>query len=238
MDTSLGIIAATAASIGFIHTVIGPDHYLPFVMIGRAQRWGYGKLIAVTVLCGLGHVLSSVILGFIGVALGIAVGELEGVEATRGEIASYLLIGLGLAYGVWGIYYALREKTHTHTHIHSDGSVHEHEHNHLSGHVHIHGDVERRNNVTLWMIFVIFVLGPCEPLIPLIMYPAAQHSPLGVALVSAIFGATTILTMTAIAIALYSGVKIINLGRLERYAHALAGFMIALSGSAIIFLGV
>ena len=35
-------------------------------------------------------------LGFLGIALGIAVARLEGVESTRGEIAAWLLIGFGL----------------------------------------------------------------------------------------------------------------------------------------------
>ena len=55
--------AATAATIGFVHTVTGPDHYLPFVVIGRARNWRLKRTLGVTVLCGIGHVLGSVALG-------------------------------------------------------------------------------------------------------------------------------------------------------------------------------
>ena len=92
-------------------------------------------------------------------------------------------------------------------------------------------------NITPWILFTIFVFGPCEPLIPLVMYPAARHDIGGVALVAAAFGLTTILTMLAI-IALSSwGLSFVRLGRLERYAHAIAGAMIFVSGLAVQLLG-
>ena len=33
MASDLNILLVTAASVGFIHTVAGPDHYLPFVVM-------------------------------------------------------------------------------------------------------------------------------------------------------------------------------------------------------------
>ena len=35
---SILILVITAASIGFIHTVLGPDHYIPFVATSKAGR--------------------------------------------------------------------------------------------------------------------------------------------------------------------------------------------------------
>ncbi|MCK4904609.1 MAG: hypothetical protein KAS35_07930, partial [Candidatus Marinimicrobia bacterium] len=70
----LQILIWTAISIGFIHTIIGPDHYLPFIMIGRARQWTIIKTMWVTVLCGIGHVIGSVLLGIVGVMLGLSIG--------------------------------------------------------------------------------------------------------------------------------------------------------------------
>jgi len=78
---------------------------------------------------------------------------------------------------------------------------------------------------------------PCEPLIPLIMYPAAKHNIEGLAIVALAFGLTTILTMLAIIAVSSWGVSFLRLGRLERYAHALAGAMIFVSGLSVQFLG-
>jgi len=80
---NIWLLAATAATLGFVHTLIGPDHYLPFIVISRARKWKLRKTMWISFLCGLGHVLSSVALGFLGIALGMAVGYLEKVESTR-----------------------------------------------------------------------------------------------------------------------------------------------------------
>ncbi len=230
------LLAGTAATIGFIHTVLGPDHYLPFIVISRARRWNLPKTLFISFLCGLGHVLSSVAIGVVGIALGIAVSRLEGVESWRGGVAAWLLIGFGLAYFVWGLWRAWRRKPHSHAHLHAEGEAHEHSHVHQSDHYHLH-ELRKRSTLTPWILFTIFVFGPCEPLIPIVMYPASQHSPWGVVLVAAAFGLTTIATMLLL-IALSSwGLSFLPLGRLERYAHALAGAMIFVSGLAVRFLG-
>ena len=56
-----------------LHTAIGPDHYVPFVMLGRARRWSVRKTLAVTAACGVGHVGSSLALGVFGLGAGAAV---------------------------------------------------------------------------------------------------------------------------------------------------------------------
>ena len=237
IDGNIWILAGTAASLGFVHTLIGPDHYLPFIVIGRARRWSLKKTLFVSFLAGLGHILGSVVLGFVGIAFGVLVANLEGIESVRGTFAAWLLIGFGLAYFIWGMKRAWRDKPHTHVHVHPKGETHEHVHTHdRSDHLHIHGETEKKN-LTPWILFTIFVFGPCEPLIPLLMYPAAQHNTGGVILVTAAFGAATILTMLSI-IALSSwGASFVRLGKLERYSHALAGLMIFVSGLTVQFLG-
>jgi len=230
------ILIGTAASIGFIHTVLGPDHYLPFIVMSRARQWPLAKTLFISFLCGLGHVLSSVGLGFIGLAFGIAVSRLEGVESTRGNLAAWLLIIFGFTYFIWGLDRALKRKTHSHLHLHPQGEQHEHAHLHEADHYHLHGQ-KQKPSLTPWILFTIFVFGPCEPLIPLVMYPAARHNLFGVALVTAAFGLTTILTMLSLISLASWGLSFFSLGRLERYAHALAGAMIFVSGLSVQFLG-
>jgi len=236
ISNQIMVIAGTAATLGFVHTVLGPDHYLPFIVISRARRWPLVKTLIISFFCGLGHVLSSVVLGFVGIALGIAVFRLERVESLRGGTAAWLLIGFGFAYLIWGLHRAIKNRPHRHIHFHSDGEEHDHAHRHETEHSHLH-DEHKKTSLTPWILFTIFVFGPCEPLIPLVMYPAAKHNISGVILVSSVFGLTTISTMLAI-IALSSwGMSFLRLGRLERYVHALAGAMIFISGLSVQFLG-
>jgi len=229
------VIAGTAATLGFIHTVLGPDHYLPFIVMSRARKWPLSKTIFISFLCGLGHVLSSVFLGLLGIALGVAVFKLENIESFRGSVAAWLLVGFGFAYFIWGLRRAYKNKPHKHFHFHVDGEKHEHEHVHQAHHAHVHE--EKKKNVTPWLLFMIFVFGPCEPLIPLVMYPAAKQNTGGVVLVALAFGLTTIITMLTIIAVMSWGVSFVKLGKLERYAHAIAGAMIFISGLTVQFLG-
>lgn len=232
MSSSLTALCGTAASIGLLHTLLGPDHYVPFIAMARAGRWSAARTLIVTVSCGLAHVLGSIVIGVVGIALGVALFQLDGIESTRGDLAGWLLLAFGLAYLVWGIRHAMRRQPHTHWHAHADGIVHRHEHTHHAEHVHVHADA-RPQSLTPWVLFSIFVFGPCEPLIPLLMYPAAQSSWWGVAVVTAVFALTTVGTMTAVVMVGYFGAARPRLGALERYRHALAGFALACCGLAI-----
>lgn len=237
MGSEFSILATTAATIGFVHTITGPDHYLPFIAIGRARNWNLGRTLGITALCGMGHVLGSVALGFIGIGLGLAVGRLNIIEGVRGNLAAWLLISFGLVYCVWGLRVALTNRPHTHSHTHADGTRHHHHHTHQTDHAHPHVDEKSQRSITPWALFVIFVLGPCEPLIPILMYPAANYSVAGVIGVTAIFGIVTIGTMMGMVFLAERGIKLLPVRGLERYAHALAGFAIMGSGLAIQFLG-
>lgn len=234
MNNEIAILCLTAASIGFFHTLLGPDHYIPFIMMSKAGKWSKLKTIWVTISCGIGHVLSSIILGIIGIAAGIALESLEFIEGFRGEIAGWVLIAFGFVYMVWGIKRAYRNKPHTHYHTHEDGSLHAHEHHHHEEHAHVH---DSKKALTPWILFTIFILGPCEPLIPLLMFPAATHSTIGLIIVASVFGIVTISTMLSVVLVSLWGINLLPLGKIEKFTHALAGFAIFASGLAINFLG-
>lgn len=61
MESSLSLAAliVTAILTAVIHTLSGPDHYLPFIAIARSRHYGYGKAFFWTFLCGLGHIGSA-----------------------------------------------------------------------------------------------------------------------------------------------------------------------------------
>ncbi len=238
MSTNLTILTWTAASIAFIHTIVGPDHYLPFIVMARARRWSIFKTTWVTVLSGFAHVISSILLGAVGIGVGIGLNRLEFLESVRGDLAAWLFVIFGLGYMLWGIWRITGSRKHKHQHKHFDGTIHEHEHVHDHDHSHQPAhDHKHKKNITPWILFTIFFLGPCEPLIPILMYPAAQASAWGVAQVSIVFGLVTILTMVSIVLLASYGLNFVKLGKLERYTHVIAGATILLSGIGILFLG-
>jgi nickel/cobalt transporter (NicO) family protein len=251
MTVDLGLLILTAASIGFIHTLLGPDHYVPFVAMGAARRWSTRKTLWITSLCGVGHVLGSVAIGFVGIGIGVSLHKLEWLEGVRGDTAAWLLTGFGLAYLAWGLKKAWRARPHTHPHVHGDGMFHEHRHDHEGSHLHPHVSLRAHahphphphagkdgaRSITPWALFVIFALGPCEPLIPVLMYPASQHSVWGTVAVVLAFGAATIATMLGVVYLASRGLRRLPLDTAERYSHALAGAALSLCGLGIVFLG-
>jgi sulfite exporter TauE/SafE len=235
MNQELTLLVVTAATLGFTHTLFGPDHYLPFIVVAKAKKWSPLKTAWITFLCGLGHVGSSVLIGVVGIVFGVALFKLEFIESFRGNIAGWMLFGFGLAYFVWGLRKAWKNRPHSHPHLHEDGGVHEHVHTHVVQHAHIHEGNEAK--LTPWVLFIIFVFGPCEVLIPLVMYPAAQASWHAMLLVVGTFSAATVGTMlTAVTLGTY-GIRAARFPFLERHSEAVAGFSIMLCGAAIQFLG-
>jgi len=253
MNEISGSLAIAAVMIGFLHTLAGPDHYLPFIAMSRAGRWSMRKTLAITLGCGVGHVLSSVLLGSIGIALGIGVDLLESIESARGDWAGYLMIAFGLVYFIWGLRQAMRSRPHSHAHAHADGTIHHHRHVHAIEHLHVHEDAARQAappdapadracandgpapSLTPWILFTVFLFGPCEALIPMLMFPAAAGSTAGIVAVTVLFGVTTIATMTLIVAAACFGVRAVRWPALERYGHTLAGGVVLACGLAIQF---
>ncbi|MCB4756188.1 MAG: sulfite exporter TauE/SafE family protein [Elusimicrobia bacterium] len=216
MTQSITALAITAASVGVIHTLLGPDHYLPFVALSRSERWSLWRTGFVTFYCGLGHILGAVFLGAIGILLGYGTRQISVIESIRGDVAAWALIAFGLVYFVWGLRKAAHKDEHAHDHEHVLNPHHDRK---------------------AWILFIIFAFGPCEPLIPLIMVPAALGNLMGVVWITVIFGATTLLTMLSVVFLTTWGVNLLPMGKLERYTTALAGFTIFLCGAAIKFLG-
>jgi hypothetical protein len=232
--TGLSLSLLTAAfGVGVIHTLLGPDHYLPFIMLAKARGWSRLRTVVVTAACGLGHVMSSVVLGGLGILFGVAVGRLETVESGRGSIAAWAIVVFGIAYAMWGLRYALRKRTGLEAHVHGE-EVHIHSHG-LNPHGHPHQKLGA--DTTFWSLFIIFVLGPCEPLIPLFALPASRGRWDVAILTAAVFAVATLVSMVGATIAGLEGLKLVRFGALERWAHVAAGFVIAAAGLSVIYLG-
>lgn len=81
--------------LGSVHAAI-PNHWLPVVLIGRAEGWSERETLGVVALSGFFHTLSTVVLGIVIGAIGMEVSER--LEAQTRLIASLLLVFMGLIY--------------------------------------------------------------------------------------------------------------------------------------------
>ncbi|MBI2173880.1 MAG: hypothetical protein HYU33_01615 [Candidatus Omnitrophica bacterium] len=207
------MLLTSAVSVAFFHA-LAPDHWLPFVALAKGSRWKMRHLAFITTIAGLGHVISSLVLGMVGLWAGWALHRMEGTEVWRGNVAIWLLIGFGVAYAIWG----LKHAQHPHPHVSIEDAVKAY--------------AARR----MWMLIAILVFGPCEPLIPL-MFLAYDRGMPSVWMISLVFSIVTVGMVVGQSCLTYAGVRWIHLPLLERYAHAMAGLVIALTGLAVILLG-
>ncbi len=132
MNAEIAVLYAATFSVAAFHTM-SPDHWLPFVMLGKSQKWSKLKTELVALVAGTGHVGTSVAIALVGIFLGA---ELSSRFASIAEeVTGAALIIFGFAYAI----YAWRTGGHVHLiggHSHGDGA---HSHNH-SGHSHDHGE--------------------------------------------------------------------------------------------------
>jgi nickel/cobalt exporter len=208
-------LAGTAAVVGALHS-LAPDHWVPFMAVGRARDWTAARTAQVTFLCGFAHVSVSVILGLLALRLGQ--GVLEAFGARLESVAGILLIGFGLAYGLWGLRKALAGRLHGHAHSHFD---------------HVHDP----SKATVAGLVLLFSIDPCVRLIPIILAAAPLGWPRLVALI-AIYEVATVGTMVALVLVARGGAfKALQAPWLDRYGDALAGGLIVVTGLAVAALG-
>ena len=55
----------------FLHAAL-PTHWLPFVLVGRAQGWSMGQTLGAATIAGVAHVASTALIGSLLVAAGLA----------------------------------------------------------------------------------------------------------------------------------------------------------------------
>ena len=210
----------TAFLTAVIHTITGPDHYLPFIAIAKSRDYSLKKTLLWTFVCGLGHIGSALLiaLGFIYLSHFLTDTQFAWIEDNRSDLAAYALIGLGGAYILW----ALR-----HRWLHKHGRAHHH------GHTAHGGEEIKDKNITVWVVFIIFVLGPCEALLPIL----TASSVMGISAVvssTVIFSVATIATMLVAVTLGYLGLEALRFKKIEAYAHELAGATIMACGILIL----
>ena len=232
MQSEMQLLIIAAMSVAAIHTITGPDHYLPFIALSKSRGWSVAKTITWTIICGSGHVLSSVLLGLGGAALGWSLSKLNWVENIRGGIAGWVMLGFGLFYGIWGLYRAVHNNPHKHFDLSDNGDIYVFEHKHDSAIA-----PNERYKVTPWVMFIIFILGPCEPMIPLLYFPAAQNSWYEMGILIAVYTIITLFAMLVMVLLGYYGFAFVKTEKLERYVHALGGLTIFVCGAGILWMG-
>ncbi len=216
MSTTPALLAA-AAGVGFGHAIL-PDHWVPLAVVGRTRRYPLRKVARLSGLAGATHVLVSVVLGAVIVAVGLQLRST--VEHAQDAIVGSLLIGTGVL--LLGL--ELTGYGHGHEHQHHDHDARPHDHDH-------HHDHDRSSH-SLLSIMVPFGAAASPDLTILPVFLAATTVGAGAAIGSVIvFGVVTIATIVGLTLFATAGGYQVRGEWLERWGNVLtAGVLIAIGG--------
>jgi hypothetical protein len=220
----LASILTGALVASLLHAAI-PTHWLPFVLMGRARKWGLGRLLQVTALGGCCHILVTCLLGAGLVYLSREAGwDPDHGEGLAEKIAPFLLLGVGLVYVILHVVTGGRH----HHHFPIAASV---DCPHTAGeHVHEHGH-RLAEGATIGTLIAVMTLSPCEAAIPIFL-PAAAYGWWGVGLLAIVLLVVTVLGMTVLAGLGHRGIELVKSEFIEHYEKLLLGAILAILGAA------
>jgi FtsH-binding integral membrane protein len=218
MSETTPALFAAAAGVGFGHAVL-PDHWVPLAVLGRARRYPMGKIARLSGLAGVAHVLLSIALGAVIIAVGLQFRS--SVSSAQNTIIGCLLIATGLGFGV----------------LQATGRGHHHDHDHAAGHAHghhhDHADPDAGRGVRrLAAIMVPFGAAASPDLTILPVFLAATTAGVATAVGSVlIFGAVTVGTIVGLTVGAAKGGYQVKGEWLDRWGNAVtAGVLVVIGG--------
>ena len=237
MSAFPSLLFATAAATAAFHTLI-PDHWLPFVLVGRARSWTPRTTALVSGLSALLHTVLSVALGLCALAVGEGSARLLGQRLERAS--AILLVVFGVAYAAW----AWRKGGHFHpggSLLHGrepEDGCDGHEGPGHPEHLHYHADegwIASRAGKSALSLALIVGLNPCVLVLP-IMVATAERGGRALALVTAAYSLTTAVLMVGLSVAGVVGSRRIPVPAASRYMEAASGLLIAAVGLVFLLL--
>lgn len=233
------LLVPTAVATALFHTLI-PDHWLPFVLAGRARGWSAARTAALSGLSALVHAALSVALGLLALRLGHAVAEALGERLE--QASGILLVLFGAGYAGW----AWRKGGHFHPGgalVHgrpSDSpSCDGHEGPENPEHLHYHADeglIRGGEGAGGLALALIVGVNPCVLLLP-VLVATAERGAAALALVTAAYAATTVALMVGLSVAGVVGTRRIPVPAAARHMETASGLLIAVVGLVFLLRG-
>ena len=198
-------IAVTGFAVAFLHAAL-PTHWLPFVLVGRAQKWSTSRTLGVTLLAGLGHVGLTIALG-----LGLVVAGLA-LEPKLGGLFHWVVGGLMAAVG---LFYIARGR---HSHALPEASRRSY----------------ASDRAAIMALVTLLTLSPCEAFLPYYL-AGMQHGWQAFLVLSAVLMAATAAGMLIFTSLSLAGFKRLGLQWVERYEETILGAALIAVGVAVAF---
>ncbi len=196
------ILSSVALSIA--HATI-PNHWMPLIAIGRAEKWKTKETLAATGITGFSHILSTIIIG-------VFVGWLGIKLSSRYE--HIFVFAAPLILIVLGIIYLFMDWAHMHHHAHLGESVF-------------------RKKKSKWMLIATLstamFFSPCIEL-ETYYFTAGAYGWTGILIVSAIYLIVTVSGMMVLVYMGWKGLKRWKFHFMEHHEKAVTGIILILIG--------
>ena len=193
----------------FLHAAL-PTHWLPFVLVGRAQRWSLPRSLLAVSAAGLAHIASTAVVGSLIVAAGLALDGL--VAGLLPHLSAVLLFAFG---GFYLIKSAIRRPV-------------------MAGGPALDlAEPTVSHAAAFWGLVAVMALSPGEVLLPIYM-SSAQEGVGALALLTLAFALGTILGMATFTTLARAGASVLRLERWARYEGAILGLALIAIGLLIV----
>ncbi len=199
-------LIAGSLVLSVLHALI-PNHWLPIIAIGRKENWSLAQVTRITLLAGLAHAASTVLIGMI---LALAGAQLADALAgfTR-FIAPAMLMALG-------IFYIYQHSRHHHFHLHG------------------HPEQASHSRIVLSLATAMF-FSPCFEIEPYFLL-AGAYGFLFPAFIAVLYAVVTVTGMVVWVRLTYRSVMRLNWHTLEHNAGIITGVTLLLTGILSFFI--
>lgn len=194
-----GLLAA------FLHAAL-PTHWLPFVLVGRAQGWSARRTLGITAAAGMAHIASTAVVGGLIAAAGLA------LDHWVSGILPYLTAALLFAFG---LFYLARAALRPPALADAAGDV--------------RGPASRGSAAAALGLIGLMVLSPGEALLPFYLRTASEGV-WALAFLTGAFAIGTVAGMLLFTGLARAGVSAFRLERLARYEGAILGLALIALG--------
>ena len=190
--------------LSILHAAI-PNHWIPMVAIGKAEKWTRSETLWVTALAGLAHTLSTVLIGLVIGLIGYNLSTL-GEFITR-IAAPAVLVTLGIVYLILD----LKKSQHHHDHVKIDS-------------------VSRKSKFTIiFSLCIAMFFSPCLE-IEAFYFSAGTLGFLSVAIMSIIYIVITVSGMVVLVNYGFKGVEKLKWHFLEHHEKRITGLVLVVLG--------
>ena len=230
VESTAFLLALSSCATAVIHALI-PDHWLPFALMARAERWSDRRTLWLVSLTGLIHVAVSIALGLLLAAAGKSGARrlAAALGASLDTFAGGLMVLFGIGYGLW----AHRREARAHEPGHGEPG------HAFSEPLHAHGHLLSRfsrGTVTGGALVAVIGISPCVLFQPILFAAASEGTGAAVAVALA-FAAGTIGTMILVTLVAMRGLRRIRLSFFTRFGDLLSGLVIAAIGLLVLLRG-